>query len=93
MDGQRHEGWREGPPDLLWMTVGKGACQHSLQMQVKLLGAIPPGTRLHLNSASPGVEVGGSQTLGGSSVGGATAIAATVAIVVVTVVLLLAGQL
>jgi hypothetical protein len=48
----------------------------------------PRGTRPHLNSADPGVEAGGPQTLGGSGVGGATA-TAVVAGVVVAVILLL----
>jgi hypothetical protein len=58
-------------------------------------GRRPPGTRLHLNSVSLGVEVGGPQTLSSRGLGGATptttsttAAATTAAIVVVAVVLL-----
>jgi hypothetical protein len=48
---------------------------------VRLLDANPLRTRPHWNSASPGVEVRGPQTLGGISVAGA--IAATTAVVAV----------
>jgi hypothetical protein len=51
----------------------------------------PPGTRSHLISVDPGVEVGGPQTLGGNSVAGATV--AVVAVAAITVILLLAGLL
>jgi hypothetical protein len=82
VDGQRREGWHEGRPDLLWRTIGKGANQHSLWAQVRLLDSNPPPqTRPHLNSVSPGVEVGGPQTIGGSGVVGATTTVVTVVIV------------
>jgi hypothetical protein len=45
----------------------------------------PLGTRSHLNSVSPGVKVGGPQTLGDSGVGGATVV------VVVAAAAVLAG--
>jgi hypothetical protein len=32
MNGQRHEGWCEGRPDLRWRTIGKRANQHSVRM-------------------------------------------------------------
>jgi hypothetical protein len=55
---------------------------------------IPPGTRPHLNSVSPGVEEGGTQTLGGRGVGGATfTVAATTTVAIVAFILLLAGLL
>jgi hypothetical protein len=79
-------GWREGWPDLLWRTVGR------------LLDANPPsptGTRPHLNSAGPGVEVGGPQNLGDNGVARATTTTVVViaTIVVVAVLLLLAELL
>jgi hypothetical protein len=49
-----------------------------------------PKTRAHFNSANPGVEVGGPQTIGGSGVGGATT---TITAIVVAVVLLVVGLL
>jgi hypothetical protein len=92
VNGQRHEWWREGWPDLRWNTVGKGAGQHSLQTQVELLDADPPSeTRPHLNSVDQGVKVGGTRTNGSRGVGGATATVAVIAIVVV--ILLLVGLL
>jgi hypothetical protein len=92
VDGQRREWWCEGRPDLRWRTTGKGASQRSLRTQVRLLDADLPGTRPHLNSVGPGVEVGGSRTLGGIGVGGGTATTAA-ASTVVAVILLLAGLL
>jgi hypothetical protein len=97
VSGQRHEWWREGWPDLRWRTVGKGTGQHSLWTQVRLLDADPLGTRPHLNSVSPGVEVGEPWTLGDRDVGEATATATATAtpaaIAVVVVILLFAGLL
>jgi hypothetical protein len=53
---------------------------------VRLLDADPLGTRPHLNSAGPGVEEGGPQTLGGRGVGGATTTAAATAAAAIAVV-------
>jgi hypothetical protein len=44
----------------------------------------PLGTRSHLNSVSPGVKVGGPQTLGDSGVGGATVVVVVAAAAVLT---------
>jgi hypothetical protein len=94
MHEREHEWWREGRPDLRWRTIGNSAGQHSLQTQVRLQDADPPRTWPHLNGVGPGVEVGGSQTLGCRGVGGATPTAATATtIVFIAVILLFAGQM
>jgi hypothetical protein len=87
VDRQRGEWWRVGRPDLRWRTVGKGIGQHSLRTQVRLLDTDPLGTRPHLNSDGPGVEVGGPQTLSGKGVGGFT-VTAIIAVILLLVELL-----